>query len=150
MSITSALDLMAVQHDEIDALVDRVATTSPEERTVRVSELADKLTLHLAVEQELLYPLADPLISDEVRAELAAEHQEIKRVLADLVWLEHEDQRFARKLVGLKNLLAWHEAWQEHVLFERIRRGLPSPQLTELGVAVTTWFERTTLETAAA
>lgn len=149
MSITSALELMASQHDEIDTLVARVSTTSPEQRAAVLVELADKLTLHLAVEQELFYPVADPLISTEVRAELAVEHQEIRRVLADLIWLEHEDQRFARKLTALQTLLAWHEAWQEQVLFERIARTLPEPQLAELGSAVTTWFDRTAYRTAA-
>jgi hemerythrin HHE cation binding domain-containing protein len=150
MHITNAIELLTQQHDEIEALLVEVSsTTSTSARTGALSELADKLTLHLAVEQELLYPAADPLITPEVRAELLAEHQEIKRILADLIWLEQEDQRFARKLVGLQTLLMVHETWQETELFERIARGLPAPQLAVLGTEVHSWFDRTTQALAA-
>lgn len=150
MHITNAIELLTQQHDEIEALLVEVsAINSPSARTGALSELADKLTLHLAVEQELLYPAADPLIGPEVRAELLAEHQEIKRILADLIWLEQEDQRFARKLVGLQQLLQWHEAWQEAELFVRLSQGLPAPRLADLGVDVGSWFDRTALALAA-
>jgi hypothetical protein len=144
MHITNAIELLTQQHDEIEALLVEVsATGSASAHTGALSELADKLTLHLAVEQELLYPAADPLISPEIRAELLAEHQEIKRILADLIWLEREDRRFARKLVGLQQLLQWHETWQEAELFERLAHGLPAPRLADLGIEVDRWFDRT-------
>ncbi|MBA3464901.1 MAG: hemerythrin domain-containing protein [Deltaproteobacteria bacterium] len=150
MQLNEALSLLVTQHDEIETLlVDISAATSPAIRTQALSELADKLTLHLAIEQEILYPAADPLISGDVRAEVAAEHQEIKRVLADLIWLEHEDQRFARKLVSLQNLLQWHEAWQEAELFERVARGLPAPRLEALGHEVSGWLDRSQFAFAA-
>jgi hypothetical protein len=147
MQLTESLKL---QHEEIESLLVEVsAATSSEARNQALSELADKLTLHLAIEQEILYPAADPLISTEVRAEVAAEHQEIKRVLADLIWLEHEDQRFGRKLVSLQMLLQWHEAWQEAELFERVARGLAAPQLEALGLEVSSYLDRTQFAIAA-
>lgn len=150
MHLTSAVELLTSQHDEIEALLVEVsATTNSSIRTNALSELADKLTLHLAVEQELLYPAADPVVSPEVRAEMLAEHDEIKRVLADLIWLEHEDQRFARKLVSLQTLLQWHEAWQEGELFARIAGALPQPALAGLAADVHAWFDRTAFAHAA-
>ncbi|CAN5834219.1 hypothetical protein BH11MYX3_BH11MYX3_46010 [soil metagenome] len=150
MPTTTAVALLTTQHDEIEALlVDVSAATSPADKTAALSDLADKLTLHLAVEQELLYPAANPLISAEVRNEMLAEHQEIKRVLADLIWLEHADQRFARKLVSLQTLLQWHEAWQETELFERLAQGLPAPQLANLATDVESYFDQNTFSVAA-
>jgi Hemerythrin HHE cation binding domain len=150
MHLTNAIELLTQQHDEIEALLVEVsAINSASARIGALSELADKLTLHLAVEQELLYPAADPLISREVHAELLAEHAEIKRILADLIWLEREDQRFARKLVGLQQLLQLHETWQETELFERLTQGLAAPRLADLGAEVHTWFDRTALSLAA-
>lgn len=150
MPTTSALELLTTQHDEIEALLVEVsAATSTVIRTNALTELADKLTLHLAVEQELLYPAASPLITAEVRTEMLAEHQEIKRVLADLIWLEHEDQRFARKLVSLQTLLQWHEAWQETELFERLAQGLAAPQLADLGTHVASYFDDNAFSIAA-
>lgn len=150
MHMTNAIEVLTQQHDEIEALLVEVsAINSASGRTGALSELADKLTLHLAVEQELLYPAADPLISPEVRNELLAEHAEIKRILADLIWLEREDQRFARKLVGLQQLLQMHETWQETELFVRLAQGLAAPRLADLGTEVHTWFDRTALSLAA-
>lgn len=143
MHITNAIELLTQQHDEIEALLVEVAATGSEAvHSGALSALADKLTLHLAVEQELLYPAADPLITAEVRAEILAEHAEIKRLLADLIWLEREDQRFAQKLVGLQALLQIHETWQETELFVRLAR-LPAPRLSDLATEVSSWFDRT-------
>jgi hypothetical protein len=150
MHITNAIELLTQQHDEIEALLVEVAATGSESvRTGALSELADKLTLHLAVEQELLYPAADPMISTAVYTELLAEHQEIKRILADLIWLEQEDRRFARKLLSLQQLLQLHEAWQENELFVRLANGLPAPRLADLGTEVHSWFDRTAHSLAA-
>lgn len=146
MQLTDVLALLTRQHDEIEALLVEVTVTGVVRmRASALSELADKLTLHLALEQELLYPATVGIVSDEVRREMMDEHQEIKRVLADLVWLEREDQRFARKLVALQVLLQWHEAWQEGELFPRIAAGLPALRHAELGLEVSSWLDRTQL-----
>lgn len=146
MQLTDVLALLTRQHDEIEALLVEVTVTGVVPmRASALSELADKLTLHLALEQELLYPATVGIVSDEVRREMMDEHQEIKRVLADLVWLEREDQRFARKLVALQVLLQWHEAWQEGELFPRIAAGLPALRHAELGLEVSSWLDRTQL-----
>jgi hypothetical protein len=146
MQLSDVLSLLGRQHDEIEALLVEVTVADLlPMRASALAELADKLTLHLALEQELLYPASVGIVSDEVRQEMLDEHQEIKRVLADLIWLEREDQRFARKLVRLQVLLQWHEAWQENELFSRLAAGLPAPRLAQLGYEVTTWLASTQL-----
>ena len=150
MEITAALEILTAQHDEIETLATTVSSAAdPTVRNLILCELADKLTLHLGVEHEIVYPIADPLITTEVRAEMAAEHAEIKRVLADLVWLEQEDQRFARKLTSLQLLLQWHQVWQEAELFERIVTHLTPDELIGLGNSVEAWLVRTALAIAA-
>lgn len=139
--IADALEFLTAQHDEIDALLAELSTsTSIPVRTRAISALAETLTLHLAIEQELLYPVA-PAISDEVRTELMSEHGEIKRVLADLLWVEVEDPRFAPKLVTLKTLLEWHEVWQEAQLFETIAESLRPDELAALGSRLHAWID---------
>ena len=146
MQLSDVLSILTRQHDEIEALLVEVTVADMlPMRASALSEIADKLTLHLALEQELLYPASVGIVSGEVREEMMAEHQEIKRVLADLIWLEREDQRFARKLVRLQLLLQWHEAWQENELFPRLAAGLPAPRLAQLGYDISTWLESTQL-----
>ena len=68
MQLTDVLSLLTRQHDEIEALLVEVtvADVMPM-RASALSELADKLSLHLALEQELLYPATVGIVSDEVR-----------------------------------------------------------------------------------
>ena len=116
--IADALELLTAQHDDIDALIaELVTSTNPPARNATLSQLVETLTLHLALEQELFYPAVAFALSAEVREELRAEHAEIKRILADMLWLESEDARFARKLTALQSLIAWHSTWQQDELF---------------------------------
>lgn len=149
--IADALELLTAQHDEIDSLLAVVSTSgSPAVRSAAVSELAEKLTLHLAIEQEMLYPTADRTLSDEVRRELMSEHVEIKRVLADLVWLDLDDSRFGGKLTLLQMLLEWHELWQEEQLFETLAESMSPAELEDLGERINGWLEGADLLVAAA
>ena len=143
--IADALELLTAQHDEIDSLVAEISTSSsPSVRDQTIHELAEKLSIHLAMEQELLYPAVGSTLSDEVRTELMAEHAEIKRVLADLLWLESEDTRFARKLVALTSLLAWHTTWQERELFETTAEAMSPDELADLGAQLNGYLESST------
>lgn len=140
--IADALELLTAQHDEIDALIADLATsTNPAVRNQTINDLVDKLTVHLALEQELLYPAVSSALSGEVREELRAEHAEIKRILADMLWLESEDARFARKLTALQSLIAWHTTWQERELFERTAETMTPDQLADLGARVNAWLD---------
>src|SRR5262245_14216670 len=107
--INDALAMLIAEHEEIDELFARVSAND----VTCFRELADKLTTHLAIEQGLLYPAIQSWVSPEVMDELFAEHREIKRSLADVVWLGPDDAQYAHKLEELGTLLAGHVGWQE-------------------------------------
>lgn len=139
-----ALELLLAQHAEIDALlVEIAAATSPGLRGAAVSELADKLTLHLAIEQELFYPAVARSVGDDVARELLAEHVEIKRLLAEVLWLEADDPQFGPTLAALRAVLDWHELWQERPLFEAVAKLLAADTLQTLGAELDAWIART-------
>lgn len=132
--IADALELLTAQHDEIDALIAELQTSvDPTVRSQTMELLVDRVTVHLALEQELFYPAVSSALSTDVHAELLAEHAEIKRVLADMLWLECEDTRFARKVTALQSLLCWHSTWQERELFEKAAETMSANQLADLG-----------------
>jgi len=132
--IADALELLTSQHDEIDALIAELKTsTNPSVRNQTINVLVDRVTIHLSLEQELFYPAVSSALTTDVHAELIAEHAEIKRVLADMLWLESEDTRFARKVAALESLLWWHSTWQERELFEKAAETMSSNQLADLG-----------------
>ena len=149
--LAAALALLSAQHDDIGGLLQELAvSTDPARRTTVVMALADQLTLHLAAEQELLYPGAAAVISTEVLRELLTEHLEIKRVLADLLWLETDDSRFAAKLVTLRRLVEMHEAWQESELFARAPAALDGAAGVMLAEQLRAWFDDASLVASAA
>ncbi len=149
--LAAALALLTTQHEDIGGLLDELAaSTDPARRTTAVTALVDQLTLHLAVEQELLYPGASAVISADVLRELLDEHLAIKRELADLLWLEHDDSRFTPKLVSLRRLVEMHEAWQESELFARVPAGLDGAARAMLAAQLHAWFDDASLVASAA
>jgi hypothetical protein len=139
--ISDALELLTAQHDEIEALISEIAdTVNPDRRNQAITELADRITVHLAAEQVLFYPSVSTLISREVHMELLAEHAEIKRVLADILWLDAGTQQ-DRKLSALKALFDCHATWQERELFENVAEQRTSEELADLGTEITNWVD---------
>jgi len=138
--ISDPLELLTQQHDDILALLDAFTTAGAPERMRAVSEFADRLTDHLAAEQTLLYPIVGDRIAKSVRDELVAEHLEIKRVLADLLWFGLDDADTARRLEALRGLLQGHTSYQEEQLFELAAETLAPIDITVLGNRLQAWF----------
>ncbi|MBA3537991.1 MAG: hemerythrin domain-containing protein [Deltaproteobacteria bacterium] len=141
--IADPLELLTAQHDQLDKLIARVATARDlQVRSAAFDRLADKLVEHLAVKQELVYPIAKSVISEATLTELLAEHVEIKRVLADLLWFEIEDAQFDSRLETLMTLVEGHMQWQEDELFVTLAQSLMNDQLVSLGESLNAWFDR--------
>ncbi|HEY5944308.1 MAG TPA: hemerythrin domain-containing protein [Kofleriaceae bacterium] len=127
--IKDALELLTAQHEQIDDLFEQVRQIGDEAAFV---ELADKLSTHLALEQDVFYPAIAKQLSPEVMNELAAEHAAIKHVIGDLVWLGTRDADFRPKLARLGELLDGHSAWQEDELFTAAAETMTSAELAAL------------------
>lgn len=128
--ISDALELLTAQHEEIDDLLVKVQQTGD---AAAFDQLADKLVAHLALEQEMFYPVIATTISRDVLHEVLQEHGAIKRVLAEMVWVGVEDPTFGAKLAELSFLLGGHSAWQEEELFLHAAESLSPDILSTLG-----------------
>jgi hypothetical protein len=115
------------QHRHIEVLLARARGEEPG----ALAELADYVALHLAVEQQVLYPCVASRLSSPVVAELYAEHAEIRRVLAELVWIGG-DRRWSQ----LAELLEGHAAWQDRELFERLAETMSQAALGDLTATI--------------
>ena len=129
MPIRDALELLTAQHEQIEDLFEQVRQIGDEYAFV---ELADKLTTHLALEQELFYPAMQRQLAPAVQDELLAEHAAIKQVLGDLVWLGTRDPEFRGKLERLGDLLIGHAAYQEDELFTAAAESMTREELATL------------------
>jgi len=130
-----ALDLLEQQHQEIFDLFDGIDDADDlDDRRELFCQLADKIAAHTAIEEKLFYPSV--LTDDTTRLLLEAteEHLAAKRVLADLLDLEADDDHFEPKLVVLRDLLVHHARDEEEdKLFPLVREALDEGELAALG-----------------
>lgn len=139
--ITDALEQLSSHHATMDALLSDIALTPDAAlRTRYVDELANLLTAHLAIEQEYLYPVIATHVSAGVLAELHAEHGEIKRVLADLLWQDADDEQFMPTVKQLTLLLDGHCAWQDDQLYIQAARALGQEYQAVIGQQIAAWL----------
>src|SRR6476469_392398 len=106
----NALDLLTQQHDEVDALIERLKDDelASSKKLGVFFELADKLAAHAAMEEQLFYPAVKAKQTEDILLESTFEHLAIKRVLADLMLTELDDPRFAAQLKVLGEEVEHH------------------------------------------
>lgn len=141
----NALDLIIQQHDEVDALIARLEEEElePQQKQFVFNELADKLAAHATMEEQLFYPAILAKKTEDMLLEATEEHLAIKRVLADLVDTDIEDDRFDARLSVLKEEIEHHAREEEEdKLFPKVRGMMSQEELAALGSEMLALFER--------
>jgi hemerythrin superfamily protein len=119
---TDVLELLTAQHKEIDELFARVEGG---ERAA-FTQLADLLAAHAAGEEKVFYPAVMAKETSDLLHESVEEHLAIKRVLADLITMEIDQDQFKAKLSVLKEQVSHHAHKEEEDKLFPILRGLMS------------------------
>jgi len=101
-------------------------------------EIAEALTTHTALEEEVFYPGVRS-VAEEMVAESLEEHQQVKTLLADLAGLEPSDERFDAKMTVLIENVEHHAEEEEKEMFPRVKRALSATQLRSLGTQMADW-----------
>jgi hypothetical protein len=131
----NALELLTAQHDEVDALFAEIEETDDaEEKAQLFDELADSLAAHAKIEETIFYPAVMAKQTEEILLESVEEHLSIKRVLADLLELDVEDEHFDAKLSVMKEQIEHHARVEEEgELFPKLKKLLSVDELDGLG-----------------
>ena len=139
-----ALELLTSQHDEVENLFSEIEDSDdPEEKAELFRELADKLAAHATMEEKLFYPSVMTEGTCEDLLEATEEHLAVKRVLADMLEMDPDDDRFDAKLSVLKENVRHHARDEEEdKLFPKIRKMLSADQLAGLGNDCLAFFEK--------
>ncbi len=126
----SALDYLASQHREIEALFEALdsAENSAEKQDL-FDTLADTLTIHTRIEEQYFYPAVRERKTDELVMEAFGEHTGIKRLLADMLETDPDDTLFDAKLAVLREQVERHVEEEENDLFPAARRLLSRDEL---------------------
>jgi hemerythrin superfamily protein len=139
----NALDLLMEQHTEVDRLIEKIEKADrPELKRELFVQLADKVAAHATIEEKLFYPSVMAKQTHELLLESVEEHLAVKRVLADMLALDVEDEHFDAKLTVMKELLRHHAHDEEEgELFPKVRKLLSSDELAGLGNELLAMFE---------
>lgn len=140
----NALDLLIEQHDEVEDLIGKIeASDDIDERNELFREVADKIAAHASVEEKLFYPSVLNDETAELLLEATEEHLAVKRVLADMLELDSDDDRFDAKLAVLKDEFCHHARDEEEdKLFPILRRQLSADQLAGLGNEILALYDQ--------
>ncbi|WCO67239.1 hemerythrin domain-containing protein [Iamia majanohamensis] len=103
-----------------------------------VDRIIEELSVHAAVEEMLLYPVARATVPDteDIALESMEEHGVAKWLLHDLDSLDPQDERFDAKVTVLIENVRHHVEEEEQEFFPKVRDELGRKDLQELGDAM--------------
>jgi hemerythrin-like domain-containing protein len=136
-----AINLLEQQHQEVRDLFERIGQTEDtSEKETLFQQLADNLAAHMTIEEMIFYPAA--YTTDDTKyAEAVDEHAASKRVLAQLLVMATDDERFEDKLTKLQELVEAHVEDEESDLFRTAKRDLEPDELERLGEEMQALFD---------
>jgi hypothetical protein len=138
-----AIELLAAQHRTLERLFIRVARARDSaERREAFQSLADLFAAHAMIEERIFYPQAYRAETQPLLAEAVEEHLSAKRLIADTLELEPDDEQYAAKVEVLKEQIRHHVEREERELFTRMARELLPEQRAVLGSELQSLFDR--------
>ncbi len=138
-----AIDLLTQQHREMEELFEQLlAADDPASTKKLFAEVADKLTAHIASEEEIFYPAVRAQRTEDILLESLEEHLSLKRLLADLLPMQPSEQTFEPKFKVLKEQAEHHHKEEEEHLFPKAKKLLDAAASRKLAVEMAGLQER--------
>lgn len=138
-----ALELLKSQHTEVEKLIGRIERAEGDHKAELFAELADKLAAHAAIEEKMFYPAVKGKQTEDLLCESVEEHLQVKRLLADMLELDCDDDEFDAKLSVMKEEIRHHaHDEEEDTLFPKVRKMMDDDELAALGNDLLAMFEQ--------
>jgi len=134
----SITKMIRADHTHVMATFHRFeAESSPAKKQAIVKAVCLALEIHAQLEEEIFYPaLRNVDGNNQVLAKARPEHDEMKRLIAELREMEAGDAGYDDKFLELMRDVIHHVADEESVLLPAAERLLPD-RLSELGAQMT-------------
>jgi hemerythrin superfamily protein len=135
----NVIDLLSKDHAEVDELFRRVnLSEKPETIEDLTRQIVHELSVHAAVEEQFVYPLIRAKVDDgsELADEAIDEHQEAKRLLADLEKQEAGSAEHSKTMDELIAAIRHHVEEEEGEVFPKLRANVDEATLDKLGTVV--------------
>jgi hemerythrin-like domain-containing protein len=138
-----ATTLLEHQHRGLRELCDAVEMGSAAMRVSLLPQLAGDLAAHIAVEEQVFYPVAcAALHDDDWLVTMRACRVQAERSLDRALLASPDGEEFARAIGELRGLVSKHVAEEEDVLFPRLEKALDAQAMRALGESIRTLYER--------
>ncbi|HEX7843526.1 MAG TPA: hemerythrin domain-containing protein [Kofleriaceae bacterium] len=139
------LEILQSQHTEVDQLIEQIEDGEGD-RAALFDELADKIAAHSTVEEKVFYPAAMDARTEDLLHESVEDHLSVKRLLADMMELDLDDDdeadEFDAKLSLLKEQFMHHSHdSEEGKLFPILRRLMTEDDRAAIGNEVLAMYE---------
>jgi hypothetical protein len=126
-----ATDLLEQQHRKVKALFKKLENGRGDASAL-LSELADDLAAHMAIEHELFYPAVIGL--DEVMVNESFEEHALGEIaLKRLLSTDPEEEGFKAKVTAVRELIEHHADEEEEELFPKVDKAIDDDRLKALG-----------------
>ena len=147
-----ALKLLKDDHDKVKGMLEKLEKTTERAevtRTEGLQSLKRELTVHEAIEEEILYPaLKEFAKTKDIALEGYEEHHVVDSILAELEQTPTSDDTWAAKFTVMKENLEHHIEEEEGEMFKKARQVMDEVELSDLGDRMATRKEQ--LESSAA
>jgi len=132
----NAIDLLKDDHREVERLLsDFLASedSETEKREEIFQQIEKELLVHGDIEEQVFYPAVEDLARDKVE-EALREHAELRRLLADMLEIQLEDESFDHKITNLMEKVQHHVQEEEAPdgLLELARKNFDEARLQQL------------------
>ncbi len=132
----NAIDMLTQQHREVEELFARAEKAEGETKRDLANAIADKLAVHVSIEEKHFYPATRTTRTEELLREAVEEHLSAKRLIADLIDSEPDDPQFGSKIKVLKEQVQHHVEEEEGQLFPRVLNLISTQELEDLAVVM--------------
>ncbi len=130
----NAIELLESQHRDVeDTFAEIEASDESDSKMHAFEKLADSLAIHAAIEEHQFYPAVKAKGLSDLVLESLEEHLGVKRVIADIMKTDPDDETFSAKVKVLKELVLTHVDEEESELFPQVQSMFDGDQLDELG-----------------
>jgi hemerythrin superfamily protein len=130
-------ELLTTDHATVDQLFDRYSATSDaSEREEITRQIVHDLSVHAAVEEQFVYPLVRAKLDGLTADHAIEEHQEAKRLLADLEKAEAGTDEHARLMAELTSTIRQHVEEEEGSVFPALRSETDEDTREKVGALV--------------
>jgi hemerythrin superfamily protein len=132
----NAIQMLEKQHREVEDLFGKYdaagdGAKKTKERILR--RIADAVALHSELEEKIFYPESKASETEELLREAVEEHLSVKRVIADLLESDPEDEQLDARMNVLKEQIEHHVEEEEGRLFPQVKKVHSKQELEEQG-----------------